>query len=590
LDWAFKEQEGQELLRRLHDAPNEPISLDTETTGLKVWDGQDHVIGASIAGLVDGEPFSHYFPLAHPAGDEISTKTRDMLHYVLAQEGRELILANAQFDMAGLLWAGIDLREQYIYDIGTMSRLADENALGMQKYSLDNLAKHWAGAEKIEDPFVEAEMKSGNQTITAEQMWLYACTDAEVTYATWLNIIEHPEWVLLRETTDVWDVKQRLIKILMEMRIRGVRLDPELASEMATLGRAKMAELREAMGFNPGSNKQLAEVLIDTLGLPVLKRSGKTNAPSFSKDVMPEYDELLEATDNPLAKQLLEYRGWQKAVTASYEPYLQFVSTIDGRIHGGFNTQATVTGRLSSSEPNMQQIPKESVKPWNGRVKECFIAKPGFVLLSADYSQLELRLAAAYSQETKILEVFNDPSRDVFTEMSHDLNFSRDDTKKFVYTVQYGGGVKSIRKSFRVDAKTALQMRANFYATYPQFRAFNESCQMKAERYLKAKLWSGRYRHFKYRNDGYKAMNSVLQGGGADVVERVMVRVFDELDSEDCQMLLQVHDALVFEVREELAEEYAPRIKALMEDVNGAIGKELFNVRFNVEVTPWSGK
>lgn len=587
LGLAFKEAEGQALLELLHDHPDEPISVDTETTGLQVWDGRDVVIGVSIAGMIAGQPVSHYFPLNHPCGDQVTSATRLLLMDTLTC-GRELVLANVQFDMASLLTGGIDIREMPFYDILTMHMLIDEQSMGKRAVNLDNLAHHWADWEKVVDAFIEKEKKTGNQTVTAEQMWDYAVRDAEATFAVWLNQIEHRNWIDLRKSTDVWEAKQDLIRILLEMRLRGVQLDPAPAEEMVSLGRARMEELRELMGFNPGSNAQIKHALIDVLGLPVLKRSSKTGEPSFDKTVMPDYDDMLESMDNPLAKQLSEYRGWQKAVTASYEPYLREVSPITGRIHAGFNTHRTVTGRLSSSEPNLQQVPKESIKPWNGRVKECFVAKPGYVLLSADYSQLELRLAAAYSGEAAILEVFADPERDVFTEMSQQLGFTRDTTKTFVYSTQYGGGEKRIKTVFRVTAAQAKKMRSNYFATYPRFRAFNDACARRAETTLQVKIWTGRYRHFKYKSEAYKAMNSVIQGGAADVVERVMIRAFRELDSEDCRMLLQVHDALVFEVREDLAEEYAVRIKELMEDVNGAIGKELFEVRFNVEVSPWA--
>lgn len=585
-DWAYREEEGRELLAALR-ATTEPVAVDTETTGLNVFDGRDMVIGVSIAFLLDGEPKSHYFPVAHESGRNYKAETLRRLFSVLG-DGRELIWANVQFDWAGLIFAGCDLRRSGFYDILTMHRLIDEEAMGKREVSLDNLAGHWADWEKVVDPFVEAEKKSGNHNITPEQMWDYAVRDAEATYAVWLNMIQHPAWIDLRESTDVWEVKQDEIRVLIEFKLRGVLLDQELADELAKRGRARMAELREEMGFNPGSNPQLAEVLIDRLGLPILKASAKTGNPSFDKSVMPAYDRMLEEMNDPTAKQLAEYRGWQKAVTASYEPYLRLVSPIDDRVHASFHTHRTVTGRLSSSDPNLQQVPKEGEKPWNEHVKECFVAKPGYVLLSADYSQLELRLAAAYAQEKAILEVFEDPTRDVFTEMSVALGFTRSNTKTFVYSTQYGGGEKRIEDVFGVTKAQARKMRNNYFATYPGFRRFNEKCSQRVKVTLKAKLWSGRYRHFKYKSHSYKAMNSVIQGGAADIVARVMVRVFNELDSEDCWMLLQVHDALVFEVREDLAEEYAVRIKELMEDVNGAIGQDLFNVKFNVEVSPWA--
>lgn len=585
---AYREEEGQAVLRLLHEHPDEPLAVDTEDTGLGVYDGEDMLIGVSIAAVIDGEPISHYFPIAHPAGDAVSEKTVAMLREVLTN-GRDLILANWQFDAAALLFGGIDITKCPFFDILTMANLVDENR--PMKKELDQLAKRYLNEEvgKVKDPFIDKEKKTGWPTCTAEQMWDYAVVDAELTWRVWFELINHPNWIDLREHTTVWDDKQQIIRILLEMRMRGVVLDIELTTELETLGRAKMAELREKMGFNPGSNEQLREVLIDQLGLPILKRSPKTGKPSFDKTVMPDYEIMLDRLDNPLARLIMDYRGWQKATTASYTAYLTHVRA-DGRVRCGFNTHRTVTGRLSSSEPNLQQVPKVTDKPWNGRVKECFIAPPGYVLLSADYSQLELRLAAAYSGEPELHRIFEE-GRDLFTEMAEQLGMTRGDTKTFVYSVQYGAGDKRVSTVFGVPMKKAREMRNNFYATYPRFRAFEESCARKAEVAMKCKLWSGRYRHFQYKSESYKAMNSVIQGGAADIVEKVMIRAFNELDDgENCRMLLQVHDALVFEVREDLADEYRVRIKELMEDVNGAVGKDIFDVVFNVEVTEWSEK
>lgn len=588
-DWAYREEEGQAVLRLLNEHPGECVAVDTEDTGLNVYDGEDMLIGVSIAAVIDGEPVSHYFPVAHPTGDAINAKTFEMLRHVLT-DGRELIFANYQYDAAALLFCGIDLLAPKIpfYDIQTMANLVNENK--PKTKSLEEIAKHYLGPDsvKVDTPEIAKEKKTGWKNTTAKDIWDYAVVDAELTYGSWFELINHPNWIDLRENTTVWDDKQQLIRILLEMRMRGVMLDFELTTELEAIGRAHMAELREQMGFNPGSNAQLAEVMIDTLGLPVLKRSPKTGKPSFDKSVMPLYDELLEQLDNPLAKQLMEYRGWQKATTASYTAYLE-ARRPDGAIRCSFNTHRTVTGRLSSSEPNLQQVPKVTDKPWNGKVKDCFVARPGYVLLSADYSQLELRLAVAYSGEPSLVQVFEE-GRDIFTEMSTELGMTRGDTKTFVYSTQYGGGDKRISTVFKVPMAKARKMRMNYYATYPRFRAFNEACQHRAETTMRCKLWSGRYRHFQFKSEAFKAMNSVIQGGAADIVEKVMIRAWNELESDDCHMLLQVHDALVFEVREDLADEYSARIKELMEDVNGAVGQDLFNVKFNVEVTGWSEK
>jgi DNA polymerase-1 len=261
-----------------------------------------------------------------------------------------------------------------------------------------------------------------------------------------------------------------------------------------------------------------------------------------------------------VASLIKEYRGWQKAVSAAYRPYLSLRGP-DDRLRCSYKTHGTATGRLSCSEPNLQQIPKSSDKPWNGKVKNCFIAKPGFKLINADFSQLELRLATAYAGEEELKKVFEE-GRDIFTEMSKQLGMSRHDTKTLVYSMQYGAGEQRIMDVFGVDRNEAKKIRANYFATYPHFRRLNERCTEKVEEAGKIKIWSGRYRHFDDRNDSYKAMNSVIQGGAADIVERIMVRCYEELESEDCSMLLQVHDSITFEVREPMVPQYIEKIQS----------------------------
>lgn len=584
---AFRESEGMALLAALADDPTLVIAVDTETTGLRVA-STDWGIGVSITALIDGEPVSHYFPVAHPSGPNLSDEAFEMLQGVLGANGlRPLIFANVQFDLLSLLSMEIDVVQNPFWDILTMANLIDENV--PKTKSLDQLGKVYLEDEKVKDPYVEKEKKSGNRNITGAEMFEYACQDSALTYGVWLELTAHKNWVELEETTDVWPEKQRLIRVLIALRQRGILVDQDVAREMEVLGTQHMTRLRDLLAFNPGSHKDLERIFIQTLKLPVLKKSKKTGAPSFDSSVMEQYDLLLEKMDSPLAKQIKEYRGWQKATTACYRPYLELVDE-DGRIRCSFNTHRTTTGRLSSSEPNLQQIPKESNKPWNGRVKECFVASPGYVLISADYSQLELRLATAYCGEESLKAIFNE-DRDLFTEMSVELGMSRPDTKTFVYSMQYGAGEQKTMMQFDVTRLQAQKMRNNYYATYPKMAAFNAHCTMRAERDSKVRLWTGRYRHFQYRSESYKAMNSVIQGGAADLVERIMVRVFEETESDDCHMLLQVHDALVFEVREDMVEAYTSRIKALMEDVNGVIPPHLdglFDVKFNVEVSPWT--
>lgn len=577
---------GNEVLDVLYANPDQPLAVDTETTGFRVDDGRDICIGISVATVLDGKPYSAYYGLRHSVGENIDAQTEAKLRYVLSEQKRPLIFVNRQFDVLSMETVDIYTDDNPFYDLPTIGNMINENKPVSK--SMVNLAAIYAPYvhKLVDDDFINAEKKTGWQNTTPERIAEYAINDAQVTYVIWLEMMKHREWTRLPE--HVWVSKQNLIRVLTEMRRRGTLIDQELCREMADLGRSQMEILRDQLGINPGSQKQLQELLIDDLGLPVVKTSEKTGKPSFAKDVMPEYERLLEKLDSPVAQRILHYRGWQKAVTAAYEPYLERVSP-DGRLRTEYTTHVTSTGRLSSREPNLQQIPKASDKPWNGRVKECFVAQPGYKLVNADYSQLELRLASAYADEEKLKQVFNE-GRDIFTEMSQQLGMSRQDTKTLTYSIQYGAGIPRIMSAFDVSNTEAARLRQNFYDTYPKFRALSEAVAKNAEKNLETRIWTGRYRHYAYKSESYKAMNAMIQGGAADIVERMMSKLYAELDNEDCRMLMQVHDSVLFEVREDLVEEYKVKIKEMMEDVDSIATPDVgsFGVRFAVDIGEWT--
>jgi DNA polymerase-1 len=260
---------------------------------------------------------------------------------------------------------------------------------------------------------------------------------------------------------------------------------------------------------------------------------------------MEEYDEILERRNDETSQMVKEYRGWQKAVSSCYKAYLDLVSP-DGRLRTNYNLHRTLTGRLSSNSPNLQQIPRESTKPWHGSVKRAFCARPGYVLLEGDYSQLEFRLGAAYAEEQRLLEVFNDESRDVFDEMSQHLNQPRQDCKTQAYLTIYGGGVNRLKNVFNISEEEAYTRKNDFELNYPGLKRASRKAQIMADRKKKVRLWNGRYRHFQFKSEHHKAFNSMMQGGAADIVERAMHRVNRELDRDDeFEMLLQIHDSIV---------------------------------------------
>lgn len=579
------EQQGQTVLKFIRDTEQVVLAVDTEATGFKVSSGDDSCIGISIATVLFGEAYSHYFPFRHLVGDNYGDDTLALLKEVLERDNLTLVFANAQFDILSLDTIGIHVDQSNFVDICTMAHLINENKPFNK--GLDGLSQYYLdGASKIYDPILEKEKKTGWLNTTGEMMYDYAVTDAELTWRVWDKLNGMKEWSALPES--IWIDKQALIRVLMAMRRRGVMIDQSLAREYVDKGEAEMERIKEELQMNPASPMQLKKLLIDDLGLPVVKKSPKTGKPSFDKMAMVHYDTMLEKSDSPIAKHIKEFRGWQKAVSAAYKPYLELLDT-DGRLRCSYKTHGTATGRLSCSEPNLQQIPKASDKPWNGKVKECFIAKEGYTLVNADFSQLELRLATAYAKELELQKVFNE-GRDIFTEMSKQLGMSRQDTKTLVYSMQYGAGEKRIMDVFGVTKPEAQRIRENYFITYPKFRQLNERCTQKVNATGTIKIWTGRERHFEDKNDGYKAMNSVIQGGAADIVERIMVRCYEQLESENCHMLLQVHDSITFEVKTELVEEYMERIRAVMENVDAVTGDTKFDVKFAVDVGYWVGE
>ena len=572
---------SQEVLASLLAIPGENLAVDTEATGLNTVI-KDEAIGVSIATVIDGTAYSHYFPLRHKVGDICSGKTLSMLTELLTRNSEKLIFCNAQYDIITLQTIGIDVVNNDFVDVPTLAHLIDENRPFSK--SLDALAQHYLKDDgKIKDPELDKEKKLGWPNTTWQQLWLYAVKDAELTWRLYDVLAQTEQYQQLPE--EVLVHKQEFIRLLISMKELGVRVDQGLAQEYVQKGEQEMARIVEELGLNPGSPKQLKHLLIDQMKLPVVKKSTKTGAPSFDKQAMTLYDDMLERMESPVARLIKEYRGWQKAVSASYKPYLTLVDT-DGRLRCSYKTHGTSTGRLSCAEPNLQQIPKASDKPWNGKVKDCFIPEEGYVLLNADFSQLELRLATAYANEEELKKVFNE-GRDIFTEMSKQLGMSRHDTKTLVYSMQYGAGEQRIMNAFGVTREEAKKIRENYFATYPKFRKFNELCTRRVEQTGEILIWSGRKRHFPDTAQAYKAMNSVIQGGAADIVERIMVRAWKELDPEECRILLTVHDSITFEVKEPKVPHYIEKIRTLMEDVNAVTGEVDFDVRFDVEVDLW---
>lgn len=556
------------------------VAIDTETNGKEIRDGRGHAYGASIA---FGDT-AVYLPFRHR---DIRESNYDLHNFMQPLQdiinNSTVIYHNAKFDLVSLRTLGLDTLGKRFVDTMVLAHLVDENRPFAGK-SLDACSKfylHNTGKKNEKDTeYSTALAMFGYEGMTADLTAEYAAWDARITFDLYQKLVPKLKAENLGPT---WKHKSKMIELLIDMEGAGVGVDVDLCERMSGTAHYEMLRIRQDLGFlNPGSTQDLKTLLIDQLKLPVVKLTPK-GKPCFDKWAMEEYEEILEVTDDPTAKRILEYRGWQKSVTSNYEPYVKLLSP-DGRLRCNYNLHRTVTGRMSCNEPNLQQIPRLGEKPWNGKMKQCFKAKPGYVLLEGDYSQLEFRLSSSFAKETALLEIFNSSDRDVFTELAKALGMGRQDAKTLTYSILYGAGAKRISNIFGVSLSKGQQIRDNFFRVYPNLLRASKYATHYAKSHKYVPLWSGRRRHFlDPEKDAHKAYNSLTQGGAADIVERTMIRSDEEgFNTEDCKMLLQVHDSIVWEVREDLVDKLKPELADMMRRVTPDFG-----VNFKAEIKVW---
>lgn len=583
LNSTFSIPTEEEYLAFCSEGMRGVLGVDSEGTGLNVKDGRDYGYGISVAYWSRSRTcvVSMYFPIRHTDWN-VSERVFQELKKLI--ETAEVVAThNIKFDIPNIASMGIHIRPDGFMDTVQMAHLLDE--MHPMAKSLEACSTYYlkdSGKEKSEQFNAWLKAFGWHNPMPVSMMWEYACKDAELVYRLY-RVLEE-KWS--RQEPELWDYwnnfKREFTWVVLQMEMRGVRVDTNLCEHMIKVGEARMDELLYLMGEENLGPKALTRLLLEQLGLPIVKPTpgGK---PSFDKDAMEEYDQILERRDSDLAQWILEYRGWQKSVSSNYRAYLELLSP-DGRLRPNYKLHGTKTGRMSCEKPNLQQIPRVTDKDWNGQMKQAFIPAPGFKLYEADYSQLELRVATAYANEEGLKQVFAE-GRDIFTEMAQTLGMPRHDTKTLVYTIQYGGGITRLKNVFNITQQRAQQIRDNFYNEYPGFRKISRMAQNVAKAKGTVAMWTKRKRHFKWPDsEAHKAFNAVVQGGSADIVAMQMVKLWNEVDNDaECRMLLQVHDSVVFEIKEGREDYYLPKIKEIMENIDQWSEK----VKFAVDVHEW---
>jgi len=558
------------------------FAFDTETDSLSPISA--NLVGISVSWQAGT---GYYIPVRCPEGSMAIGCDRALagLKPILEDPTIKKVGHNIKFDLLVMRSAGIELRGVEM-DSMVATFLVDA---GRMQYGIDALALQFLNFKKVAT--VELIGKKGKNQLTMDRVALdlitrYAAEDADIA----LRLADHMAARLdavpaLRKLHD--DVENPLIDVLAEMEFNGVAIDPQILKEQSEVLGARADELRKriideaGVDFNPDSTKQLADVLFKKLNLRVIKR-GKTG-PSTDIEVLEKLADV-----HVVPKLIVEYRSLVKLKNTYLDNLTTYLDPKTKLIHGSFNQTGAATGRLSMSDPNLQNIPIRTDE--GRRIRLAFVPRDRErnVLLAADYSQIELRLLAHFTQEPALLRAFDadeDVHRTVAAEVFHVApdqvtKDQRGQAKTINFGIIYGVSAYGLARRIEgLDQRGAQDLINAYNKRFPSIKLFLEQCVMQAQTMGYVETILGRRRPLPDITSGVialrnaaerMAINSVVQGSAADLIKIAMVNVYRRMKREGwkSKLLLQVHDELVFETPADAAEREAQWIR---EEMTGAM-------------------
>lgn len=563
----FTESQFEKLCTELSNA--EMFAFDTETTSLNYMDAS--IVGLSFA----TQPRkATYLPLAHTypgAPTQLNRETvLQKLKPIFENPKIKKIAQNLKYDFEILANHGIQL-QGIAYDTMLESYILDSAS---NTHDMDSLALKYLGWRTIyyTDVAGKGAKQIGFDQVTIEEASPYAAEDADVTlqlhHALWPKFLKEPG---LKKTFETIEIP--LVTVLAHMERNGVLIDAPMLTRQSTELELRLALLEQeayklAGGtFNLNSPKQLQDILYNKLALPILQKT-PTGQPSTAEAVLQEL-----AHEYPLPKFIIEYRGLSKLITTYTKRLPEQINARTGRIHTSYNQTGAATGRLSSSEPNLQNIP---IRTQEGRrIRQAFIAPSGYELVSADYSQIELRIMAHISQDPNLLKAF-EQNLDVHKSTAAEvLGISIDKVtaderraaKAINFGLIYGMSAFGLAKQLGIDRYAAQDYIDRYFARYPLVKTYMENTrsQAHAQGYVET-LWGRRLylpdinssQIMRQKAAERTAINAPLQGSAADIIKRAMISLDDWLTQNhiDAKMIMQVHDELVFEVKKSDVENF----------------------------------
>ena len=550
-----------------------PLAIDTETTGLNPHEAQ--LVGISLSW---GPEQACYIPIAHKEGD--NAPWDDVLAWFkdLIKDGLLFVAHNAKYDLHILRHAGLNL--PCAGDSLILSQMIHPL---LPSHSLDNLARHFLGHQCV--AFSEVVAKGQTFADVPLDMALhYAAEDADICLQLYQIFIQQIQGKLkdLYQKTEL-----PLIAVLQDMEFQGILLDTNILLQMSdqwgqTLDKLELEirNMAQSPDLNINSPKQLGIILFEKLGYPVIKRTGKTKSYSTSEAVLSE----LADKGYPLASLLMEYRQLSKLRSTYAEALPKLIIEKTGRIHTHYNQTGVATGRLSSDHPNLQNIP---IKTENGRlIRKAFVPAEGKALVIADYSQIELRLLAHFSEDPLLIKAFND-GQDIHRSTAaalFEVNLEQVSTdqrrqaKAVNFGLIYGMGPQRLSREWNMSMSDAKDFIAKYFAAMPKVKDYFEDLIDETRRRGGVGTLGGRFRPLPDILSGNTnlrlaaermAQNTPLQGSAADLIKMAMINLHSVLEQLPyyAKMLLQVHDELVLEVDEAHVEEVKNILTKQMEEV-----------------------
>lgn len=555
------------------------FAFDTET------DNVDHVHAKLVGISLSVEPYqAAYIPLAHQylgVPDQLPlTEVLAKLKPVLENPEVKKIAQNAKFDYSILANYGIK-----VSGIAFDTMLESYVLNSTERHDMDSMANRYLNHKTITyDELTKVDKKKVTiDAIEVEKTTQYAAEDADIT----LQLHEKlwPELEKDQELTKLFtDIEMPLAIVLAEMERTGVLVDAKQLNDYSIeLTKQLMeieAQLQSLAGekFNPASPKQIQAILFDKHNLPVLKKTPKGD-PSTSEEVLSEL-----ANEYELPRMILFYRGLAKLKNTYTDKLPLMISPIDHRIHTNYNQIGTITGRLSSNDPNLQNIPVRNEE--GRRIRQAFIAPKGCKIISADYSQIELRIMAHLSQDESLLNAFahdKDIHRVTAGEIlgkaeSEVTNEERRRAKAVNFGLIYGMSAFGLSKQINIPRKEAQFYIDRYFERYPGVQQYMEQTRQLAAEQGYVETLSGRRLYLpkirstngiEKRGAERAAINAPMQGTAADIIKTAMIKMSEWIknqSTDNIKMVMQVHDELVFEIKDAFVEQYCTEIKKIMEN------------------------